>query len=371
MDNRTVYCNIPPLIEAKIGRNLHNQKNHPIEIMKRKLFNYFENLEGYEFEYFDNLSPFVNTNDNFDKLLIPITHPARGKSDTYYVNENTVLRTHTSAHQNELFEQGHKNFLVVGDVYRKDEIDCCHYPVFHQIEGVAKVPDGVDPKDELIKVLNGLVEYLFPDCKYKTNPDYFPFTEPSFEYEVVYNGKLLEILGCGIVHQKILDNNNLDGQYWAWGIGLERLVMIQYDIPDIRYLWSEHPNFIDQFTSGEIVKFKPYSTLPTMHKDISFWIPHNKIIEQETDKGEQIKKWLDENDFFELARECIGDWIKQIDLSDEFFHKQKNMTSRMFRITYSPTDPSLTDPAKFTEKCNMLQDNFRNEIKNKLDVILR
>ena len=371
MNNKTDYCNIPPTIESKIGKNLHNQTNHPIEIMKRKLFNYFKNLQGYEFAYFDDIQPFVNTIDNFDKLLIPQNHVARSKSDTYYVNENTVLRTHTSAHQNQLFEQGYHNFLVVGDVYRKDEIDCCHYPVFHQIEGVGRVPDNVDPKEELIKVLNGLVEYLFPGCKYRTNPDYFPFTEPSFEYEVEYRGKWLEILGCGVVHKNILENNNLDGQYWAWGIGLERLVMIQFDIPDIRYLWSEHEKFLGQFASGEVVTFKPYSALPSMYKDISFWIPQNKIVEVTTDKGEEIKKWLDENDFYELAREFIGDWIEKIELMDQFFHAKKCMTSRMYRILYSPTDPNLIDPSKFTEICNKLQDNFRYIVKEKLDVVLR
>ena len=104
---KTDYSNIPASIEGKIGKCLHNQKNHPIEIIKNKLYEFFDELskEGdYNFKKYDNLPPFVSIDDNFDKLLIPKDHPARGKSDTYYVNENTVLRTHTSAHQNQLFQ---------------------------------------------------------------------------------------------------------------------------------------------------------------------------------------------------------------------------------------------------------------------------
>ena len=362
MDKRNNYSNIPSSIEAKIGKNIHNMKNHPVEIMKLKLFEYFKSLEEYKFEYFDNLSPFVSITDNFDKLLIPATHPSRSKSDTYYVNEQTVLRTHTSAHQNELLAKGYTNFLVVGDVYRKDEIDCSHYPVFHQMEGVIKITNGKNPKDELIKILNGLVEYLFPGCKYRTNDDYFPFTDPSFEYEVEYRNNWLEILGCGVVHKDILANNGLDkDEFVAFGLGLERLVMVQFDIPDIRYLWSEHPRFIEQFSSGQIVKFKPYSELPTMYIDISFWIPSEMI---------DNDKWLEENDFFEIARETMGDWVESIKLKDTFVHPIKKQTSRMYRTIFSPSDPSLNDPSEFTKKCNELQLLFRDGLK-RLNIVIR
>jgi len=317
------------------------------------------------------MSPFVSATDNFDKLLIPVNHPARSKSDTYYVNENTVLRTHTSAHQNELLAVGHTNFLVIGDVYRKDEIDRSHYPVFHQIEGMAKVPTGTNAKDELLRILNGLVEHLFPNFRYRTNPDYFPFTDPSFEYEVEYHNNWLEILGCGVTHQDIIKNNGLSGEFWAFGIGIERLVMIQFDIPDIRYLWSDHPKFLNQFASGEIVQFKPYSELPTIFKDISFWIPEDRIIEVKTDKGELLKKWSDENYFFELARERFGEWVEMIKLHDQFFHPKMKMTSRMYRTTFSPIDPSLSDHAEFTRICNKLQGEFRETIGKLLNVILR
>ena len=157
------YSNITNIIESKIGRNLHNQKNHPLEIIKNKLYEFFDELskEGdYNFKKFDNFSPFVSIEDNFDKLLIPKDHPARSKSDTYYVNEKTVLRTHTSAHQNQLLAEGLTDFVIIGDVYRKDEIDKCHYPVFHQIEIVGKIKNGNEPVFELKRVLEKLVQTL-------------------------------------------------------------------------------------------------------------------------------------------------------------------------------------------------------------------
>ena len=192
---RDKNCNITKSIKEKMNRNIHNTKNHPIEIIKKKIYEYF----GHSFHQFDYLSPKVNVEDNFDKLLIPKHHPARSFSDTYYFDYDTCLRTHTSAHQNELLLKGCEKFLVTGDVYRKDEIDSCHYPVFHQMEGVCIVEENQDPKEELLRVLDGLVSHLFPGCKYRVNEDYFPFTDPSLEIEVKFNGEWLEILGGGII----------------------------------------------------------------------------------------------------------------------------------------------------------------------------
>lgn len=373
MDGKTEFSNIPPSINAKIGKSLHNMTNHPIEILKNHIYDYFDSLDDYHFHKFDNLSPFVSVSENFDKLLIPNDHPARSKSDTYYVNKDTVLRTHTSAHQNELLSKGFENFLVSGDVYRKDEIDRSHYPVFHQLEGIGGVPEGVDAKEELFRVLNGLVEYLFPGCEYRINDDYFPFTNPSYEYEVKFNGEWLEILGCGIMHQDIVRNNNLSGQFWAWGLGYERLCMIKFGIPDIRYFWSTHNRFLDQFQAGEIVGFKPFSKLPNINKDISFWIPDNKVTMVTGDKpgDPDEERWIDDNEFFELVREVAGDWIEEVKLMDKFFHPKKKKHSRMYSIVYSPNDPDLKDGSKFTELCNSIQAKIREKVNEDLDVELR
>ena len=123
--------NVPATIRARIGRNLHNRPDHPVGITKRLIQSAFP---GYT--TLDDLPPLVTVRENFDVLRIPADHTSRRTSDTYYEDEGHVLRTHTSAHQVQLLASGHERFLVTGDVYRKDEIDATHYPVFHQMEGV-------------------------------------------------------------------------------------------------------------------------------------------------------------------------------------------------------------------------------------------
>jgi len=345
MNNKT--SNITKSIYEKMNRNIHNTKNHPIEIVKNKIYNYF----GDSFEKFDNLSSKVNVLDNFDKLLIPKTHPARSFSDTYYFDENTCLRTHTSAHQNELLSKGYKKFLVTGDVYRKDEIDSSHYPVFHQMEGVCVVEDNQDVKEEFINTIKGLVEFLFPGCEYRFNDDYFPFTNPSFEVEVKFNGEWLEILGGGIVQNEILKNNNLENKKaWAFGLGLERLAMILFKIPDIRYFWTTDERFLNQFKSGEIIEFKEYSKYPPCHKDISFWLNED----------------YNYNNFCEIVREMGGDFVENISLIDNFTNSKTNKTSHCYRITYRSNDRSLTN-----EEVDLVQNKVRNLIQNELNLELR
>lgn len=369
---KTDYSNIKPSIEEKLNKGLHNQPNHPIEIVKRRIYGYsaFE-----KFIKFDNMNPVVDTTNNFDLLRIPPEHVARSKSDTYYVSKEYVLRTHTSAHQNELLAQGYQNFLVTGDVYRKDEIDSSHYPVFHQMEGVGKVQLGHDPKEDLLDILVGLVNYLFPDYEYRVNPDYFPFTEPSYEIEVKYNPELpdedenawLEVLGCGVVHNEILNRHGSEpSTYWAFGLGLERLAMVMFGIPDIRCFWSDHPKFLDQFKSGEIVKFQPYSVLDSISNDISFWIDKDQVRDIIDEKIGEEDKWKLANDFYDYIRDMGGDWIEKVTLKDEFYHPKKKMLSRTYRITYSPKDPSLNSPGEFKEIVLEIQNRIRGEITNQI-----
>ena len=135
------WTNVTPRIISKIGKNLHNSKHHPINLIRQRIVNYFysrfSNLMGNPtFVVFDSMNPVVTVEQNFDSLLVPKNHVSRSKSDTYYINQNELLRAHTSAHQEELIKMGFDQFLCVGDVYRRDEIDSSHYPVFHQMEGV-------------------------------------------------------------------------------------------------------------------------------------------------------------------------------------------------------------------------------------------
>lgn len=342
--------NITPGISEKIGKNLHNQKNHPIEIIKRKIYDYF----GNDFEKFDTFKPVVNVKNNFDDLRIGKDHPSRKPSDTYYIDENNVLRTHTSAHQTDLLKQGYKKFLVTGDVYRKDQIDATHFPVFHQMEGVCVFDTEITDEDiqnDLKKTLGGLIEVLFPGCEYRFNSDFFPFTEPSFEVEVLFNGKWMEVLGCGVVHKEIMENCGIGfRKAWAFGLGLERLAMVLFNITDIRYFWSGDQRFIKQFETGEIVEFKPYSKYPCCILDLSFWI---------SDK-------YNDNEFYGIVREVGGDVVEEIKFFDEFTHPKTNKISKAFTIIYRSNDRGLT-----TEEAEEIQKSIKEVAIKELGVEIR
>ena len=272
-----------------------------------------------------------------------------------------------SAHWKRLLESGWRQFLVTGDVYRKDEIDRSHYPVFHQTEGMVLFEDSlnIDPENELKNILTGLILHLFPSCEYRFNNDYFPFTHPSFEIEVKFNDRWLEVLGCGVVRKEILESSGINGSGWAFGLGLERLAMVLFNIPDIRLFWSNDPNFLSQFSSGKECKYIPYPALEPVTKDISFWIS-NSVIE-----GDQLEfSWKYANDFFEFVRECAGDNIEQVILFDKFYHPKKEAYSHTYRLIFTPTVEE-SNPAEFNENCNTIMNNMRSKIAKTFNVVLR
>jgi len=370
--------NVTPYIADLVGRNLHQIESHPLGIIKSKIEAYFNSLDGVEFAIEDSLDPLVNAQECFDDLLIPPDHPGRKPSDTYYVSRpggreisaatDTLMRTHTSAHQSTLMKQGKEAFLCTGDVYRRDEIDATHFPVFHQMEGVKlfdpELVGGAMSREEwlesegckviaadLKKTLEGLVDELFGPVEKQWRDDYFPFTEPSFELDIYYNGDWMEVLGCGVIHSGVLKNCDLEHRHgWAFGLGLERLAMVLFTIPDIRLFWSGDERFLKQFKAGEINTFKPYSKFPPCLKDIAFWLP---------DEG------YEPNDFFELGREVCGDLVEKIELVDEFTNPKKGKTSHCYRVTYRSMERSLTN-----EEINEMQESLRAKVET-LGVELR
>lgn len=135
------FTNVTSHVLSFVSRNLHNTMYNPLNFIKHRIIRYmygrYINRRGNPvFSVYDDLLPVVTTYQNFDSLLVPPDHPSRKKSDTYYLNSNSLLRPHTSAHQNELIKSGLDHFMVIGDVYRRDEIDSKHYPVFHQCDAV-------------------------------------------------------------------------------------------------------------------------------------------------------------------------------------------------------------------------------------------
>merc|ERR1719460_2321851 len=135
--------------------------------------------------------------------------------------------------------------------------------------------------DDLKKTLEGMCDDLFGPVEKRCIDEYFPFTEPSFELEIFYNGDWMEVLGCGVVHSGVLDNVGLSHRHgWAFGLGLERIAMVLFGIPDIRLFWSDDPRFSKQFNEQSFankITFKPFSKYPPVKKDISMWIPDDFV----------------------------------------------------------------------------------------------
>ncbi|GMH95447.1 hypothetical protein TrST_g9567 [Triparma strigata] len=207
-------------------------------------------------------------------------------------------------------------------------------------------------EEDLKRTLEGVTKEIFGEVEMRWNDDYFPFTSPSFELEIFFNGEWLEVLGCGVIQTQIIENAGLKQPGWAFGLGLERLAMVLFEIPDIRLFWSKDPRFIDQFKSGEIIKFKPFSKYPSSIRDISFWT------------GSQN---FHANDFSEIVRNCISeDIIESVELIDEFVHPKTKEVSNCFRFTYRSMERSLTN-----EEIDKVHFKVRERAVDELGVVLR
>jgi phenylalanyl-tRNA synthetase alpha chain len=200
---------------------------------------------------------------NFEALNIPADHPAKDEQDTFYINADMLLRTQTSSTQIHAMEEGRPpiRILAPGRVFRADEVDATHSPSFHQIEGL------VVDKDITFADLKGTLaefakELFGEDTKVKFRPHHFPFTEPSAEMDVSCfkcGGKgcrfckgsgWIEILGCGMVHPRVLEKCNIDPKEYtgfAFGVGLERIALLKYEIDDMRLLYENDARFLNQF----------------------------------------------------------------------------------------------------------------------------
>lgn len=257
------------LIEAKLksesidvtmpGKSTPLGKKHPLSIVLDEVSDIFvgmgfEIAEGPEVEY---------DHYNFEMLNIPKNHPARDTQDTFYITDNILLRTQTSPMQIRTMEKQKPPIRVIcpGRVYRSDAVDATHSPVFHQIEGL--VVDRHISMSDLKGTLAVFAKRLYgEDAVVRFRPHHFPFTEPSAEMDICCfscGGKgcrlckgegWIEILGCGMVHPKVLKNCGIDPEEYsgfAFGLGLERIVMRRYNINDLRLFYENDLRFIKQF----------------------------------------------------------------------------------------------------------------------------
>lgn len=241
------------------GRRREMGKKHPLTLVLDEMVDVFLGM-GYEIAE----GPEVELDYyNFEALNIPKNHPARDVQDTFYINENTVLRTQTSAVQIR-YMKNHKppiRIISPGRVYRSDEVDATHSPIFHQVEGLV-VDQGVTMGD-LIGTLKIFAKRIFGEnTNIRLRPHHFPYTEPSAEVDVscwTCGGSgcrvckqegWIEILGAGMVHPKVLENCGIDPEVYsgfAFGIGLERTAMGRFNIDDMRLLYENDVRFLKQF----------------------------------------------------------------------------------------------------------------------------
>ncbi len=323
-----------------------------------------------EFASFDTIQvpEIISTEIGFDLFDFPMNHPARSKSDTYYVDNAHILRTQMTVMwyyymkdkniQDRMAAGEPVGCFSFGKVYRKDEIDRRHMNVFHQLDGWYLVPKekGTVTRADLEKVLSDTAKAVFgSDIKYRYNPDTFPYTDPSLEMEVEINGQWVEVNGAGVVRASVLDKLGVDSSKWtgwAFGMGLERLAIISTELPDIRLLWSDDERVKKQLVLG--TKFKEVSKYPAVIRDISF------IVETAI---------FSPNDYFDVVRDVIGDLAEEMALIDEYENAEKfgvGKKSYAYRITYRSLERTLTD-----SEVNDLHKKLEEETKKVFNAVIR
>jgi len=298
-----------------------------------------------DFKDFDviNTPEIVSTQVTFDLFDFPPDHPVRSKSDTYYVDEKNILRTHTTVMwyyylQQPKVQERIKNGEAVGSisfgkVYRKDEIDRKHSNVFHNIDiwylspKDKKIITITDLQDALSKIARSL---FGEQAKFRFNEDKYPYTDPSIDMEMDKDGKWLEILGSGVVKGSVLEKLGVDSSKytgWACGPGLDRLAMISMELPDIRLLRSDDERVKKQLKLGQ--KFVEVSKYPPIVRDISFVVKNDFI----------------PNDYFDFVRELAPGIVEEVGLLDKYENADKfgeGKISYAYRITYRSLDKTLT-----------------------------
>ena len=241
------------------GKKVQTGHKHPLTATLDEMTNIFTSMG-----YFVAEGPEVETvHYNFDMLNAPKTHPSREPQDTFYFNEETILRTQTSPMQARTMEkmQPPIRMIAPGRVYRNDEVDATHSPMFHQIEGMV-VDKGIT-MGNLKATLEVFAKAMFgEDTGVRFRPSYFPFTEPSAEMDITCfkcHGKgcpmckhegYIEVLGCGMIHPNVLRSCGIDPDVYsgfAFGVGLERITMFRYKIEDLRLFFENDMRFLEQF----------------------------------------------------------------------------------------------------------------------------
>jgi phenylalanyl-tRNA synthetase alpha chain len=343
--------------------DLSREKTSPLfEIVRRILgirrFSDFDDIKVPEI---------VPAEVSFDLFNFPADHPARSRSDTYYLDDRYILRTHTTIMwhywlqkpetKNKIKSRKSAGALSYGKVYRKDEIDRNHMNVFHQMDGwyLAPKDENIFSIDDLKDVLIEIARAIYgKGVKYRFNKDTFPYTDPSIEMEIEKGGRWIEVLGAGIVRPVVLKNLGVDpDEYngWAFGFGLERLAILSMDLPDIRLLWSSDPRIKRQLKLDQ--KYVPVSKFPPITRDISFAV-----------RGDFIP-----NNYFDLIRDLGGDLVEEVKLIDKYENTEKFGKGRIsytYRVVYRSCERTL-----LAKEIDLLQDKIYKETARQFKAELR
>lgn len=301
-------------------------------------------LQSISYKDFDiiEVPEIVPTSISFDLFDFAPDHPARSRSDTYFVDDDHILRTHNTVmwyyHVNDekvkqrMAAGEDVGAVCFGKVYRKDEIDRKHMNVFHQMDAwylVTKDKKTITIEDLKIALTNFAKAIFGSDVEIRFNTDTFPYTDPSLEMEIKKDGQWLEVVGSGVVKASVLEKFGIDSSKWngwAFGPGLERFAMISMELPDIRLLWSADERVKKQLKLGQ--KFKEVSKYPPITRDISFVV----------DKG------FVPNNYFDLIRDIGGDLIEQVELLDKYEDEKKfgaGKASYTYRVVYRSPERTL------------------------------
>lgn len=336
------------------------------EIVQRAL--QAKSLAGFDVIQIPEIVP---TEVTFDLFNMGPDHPARSTSDTYYVDEKNILRTHDTVFWHYYFNlpeirqkiANKETFGVVcyGKVYRKDEIDNRHMNVFHQFGGGFMAPmTEEDVKDKkasgekwgkvLQNALTDIARTVFApeQVTARFNVDDFPYTDPSYEMEAQIGGsdRWIELLGCGVPREGVLKNMGVEGYTgWWFGFGLDRLAIVSMALPDIRLLRSTDPRVKKQLKLGQ--HYKEVSKFPPITRDISFVVP----------------KAFVPNDYFDLIRDIGGDLVEEVQLLDRFENAEKfgaDRESYTYRVVYRSADRTMTK-----EEVEPLQQKLIEETKSR------
>lgn len=343
--------------------DLTKKENSPVKIVNDKILSLpvwadFDVVE---------IPRIVTVEDDFDLLNTPKDHPSRRESDTYYLDQTHILRTQMTVMWSYYFRDkkvlerlksdGGVGSLSPGIVWRKDEIDRKHFPAFHQTDFlyVCKKEKRIITLKDLQDIQADAIKAIFGDIEFRFLVDTFPFTDPSTQAEINWNGGWIEITGAGLVHPNCLKNFGLDPEVYngyAGTFGLDRVAMIKMGIPDIRILWSDDTRITSQFKDINS-KFKEVSKYPEISRDISF----------------VIDKSINLNNYYEIVRDFAENLIEEVKLIDEFKNDEKfgaGKKSYTFRIVYRSPERTLT-----SEEVNKIQEEIREETKKELNAIIR